>query len=282
MAKDHAFTGLNNYLGLVFDHDGTEDEAGKLYGAHNPLTSQLGFMYYGGVNAHYSVDRISTTSGEVLLTCEDGHGRMIRNAGETYKTISSSILAGAIAEGRGYNIKSYFFSEMLNYFLGINEDKWALSVIPDPYEGGTTTGGGYYDPGEQAQLMATAYEGWEFIGWMDHFGMIISDDPAFGFNMPDQHAHVEARFQLITTTSERQAPLLARVYPNPASDQLHLHVSKELIGSTYILSDMTGRVLLSAEIHNHVKPVNISQLNAGIYLIRFSEHDTKPIRIIKY
>lgn len=282
LAKDHAETALNNYLNLVFDHDGTDYEAGKIYGTHNPLSAQMGFMYYGGPNTHYSVDRMSTIHGEVLFTCEDGHGRMIRHKGETYKTISSSVLIGAFADGRGFNSKPYFFSEMLNYFLGINEDKWALSIAADPYEGGTTSGAAYYDAGEQAYLTATAHEGWEFIGWMDHFGMTISDDPDFVYTMPDQHAHLEARFQLITATAEMPAPMLARVYPNPASEQLSLHVSQKLIGSGYILSDLTGRVLMSGVIHDQANPVNISQLNAGVYLIRFIGYDAKPISIVKH
>jgi hypothetical protein len=88
-------------------------------GSSNPIVNQLEFNYYGGEDPHYSVDRMGTATGEILFHCENGHGRMILNEGETFKAISSSIVLGAMADGAGLNIKPYLIAEIVNYFMRI-------------------------------------------------------------------------------------------------------------------------------------------------------------------
>ncbi len=83
------------------------------------MVNQLEFNYYGGEDPHYSVDRMGSTTGEILFHCENGHGRMILNEGETFKAISSSIVLGAMADGSGLNIKPYLIAEIVNYFMRI-------------------------------------------------------------------------------------------------------------------------------------------------------------------
>jgi hypothetical protein len=56
-------------------------------------------------------------------------------------------------------------------------------VTVNSSEGGTVTGGGYYDGGDICVLTATPNEGFSFANWMEN-GRIISRDPVYSF-----HAH---------------------------------------------------------------------------------------------
>ena len=62
------------------------------------------------------------------------------------------------------------------------------------------------------------------------------------------------------------------VFPNPATDQLYF--KKE---SKFEIMDIQGRVLLKSE--KFVQSVNISQLESGIYFVKFE--DNRVVKFIK-
>ena len=55
-----------------------------------------------------------------------------------------------------------------------------------------------------------------------------------------------------------------RVYPNPAKDYLHIKTKQQ-----FEIIDLQGRVLLKSE--KTTKSININQLKAGIYFIKFED-----------
>jgi hypothetical protein len=58
------------------------------------------------------------------------------------------------------------------------------------------------------------------------------------------------------------------IYPNPASENLNLHVDATTI-SSYQIIDFLGRVVLSSDVNNlKLVKVNISSLNSGAYLVK--------------
>jgi hypothetical protein len=56
------------------------------------------------------------------------------------------------------------------------------------------------------------------------------------------------------------------VYPNPASDRLHV-VSSEPF-SRYILSNMLGQEVMNTEVHQNEVDITVSHLNKGLYLLK--------------
>ena len=42
-----------------------------------------------------------------------------------------------------------------------------ITATPDPPEGGTASGGGYFDPGQTCTVVATPADGWEFVRWSE-------------------------------------------------------------------------------------------------------------------
>jgi hypothetical protein len=117
---NHNNTEFFDYLGLQYIGDGIEQEVVKVKGGPNCLSSDRTFYYNGGYSPHYSIDRLESNGSQLLFSSEDGFGRMFINDDPSYKTISSSILLGAIATGDTLDLKAYIISEMVNTFLGYN------------------------------------------------------------------------------------------------------------------------------------------------------------------
>jgi len=108
-------------LGIGYLSPGGNFEVNSLLGTPGTMMTDLDVNYFGGSDPHYNVDRIETSSysSEYLFTSEDDFGRVIANEGVEFKTISSSILLGAMANSGYLNTKPYVISEIVNYFLDL-------------------------------------------------------------------------------------------------------------------------------------------------------------------
>ena len=117
---DYNNTEFFDYLGIEYLDDGSENEVVNLKGGCNNCSEDLKFDYLGGISPHHSVDRLDSDGSELLFSSEDGVGRVYINETDYYKIISSSVVIAAVANADSLNIKSYLFSEYINYFLGYN------------------------------------------------------------------------------------------------------------------------------------------------------------------
>ncbi|MBI9038881.1 MAG: T9SS type A sorting domain-containing protein [Bacteroidales bacterium] len=108
-------------LGIGYVGHGGDFEVNSLIGNPGSMMTDLDFNYFGGESPHYSVDRIETASysSELLFGSEDDFGRIIANETTEFKTVSSSIVLGAMANGDFLNLKPYVISEIVNYFLDL-------------------------------------------------------------------------------------------------------------------------------------------------------------------
>ncbi len=65
-----------------------------------------------------------------------------------------------------------------------------------------------------------------------------------------------------------------KIYPNPATDYLHVSVSSNLLNSALVIVDVTGKSVKSVDIADHtLQPVNIQNLKNGVYFIQSREGD---------
>ena len=108
-------------LGIGYLNPGGNFEVNSLLGNPGSMMTDLNINYFGGTDPHYSVDRLQTSSStsELLFSSEDGYGRVIANETDEFKTVSSSIMFGALANGDLLNLKPYVISEIVNYFLDL-------------------------------------------------------------------------------------------------------------------------------------------------------------------
>jgi hypothetical protein len=281
VAKNHANTSLNNYLGLNYLHDGTNWEVVSLGGTSNTLTDQLDFYYFGGPDPHYSVDRMSTSVGEIIFTCESGFGRMIKNEGATFKAITSSIILGALANGDGLSLKPYLISEIMNYFLGIGMDEYDVSLALSPEVGGEVLGAGEYLLGSYVEISAAAASGWAFVSWTNISGMVVSLDPYYSFSMPDYDLTLTANFEPLTGIDEQKPVTMFSINPNPVTDRAIIHVDHQFIGASYFIHDLSGKMAGTGILRSVKTSLDLQHLHPGVYVFSIADSANQSLKIIK-
>lgn len=103
--------------------------------------AEVNYLYAGGNDPHYSVDKLSANDADFLYCSETETGRVFSKTGENYKVVSSSTILGAMNNGSTLNIKPYYLSEIINYFLDVLyvsvEEHTARSILsynyPNPF-----------------------------------------------------------------------------------------------------------------------------------------------------
>jgi hypothetical protein len=76
------------------------------------------------------------------------------------------------------------------HFISSN---YLLSLEPNPLEGGTVSGGGFYPPGQNIEVSAVAGPTYNFVNWTLN-NAVISDSPVFDYTMPDENVVLQANF----------------------------------------------------------------------------------------
>lgn len=72
------------------------------------------------------------------------------------------------------------------------------------------------------------------------------------------------------------------LYPNPSSGLINISFPKEMIGSKYRITDMTGRVVLEgySDAGNQILELDVRNIKAGIYI--FETYDTKRVLVKRF
>jgi hypothetical protein len=73
-----------------------------------------------------------------------------------------------------------------------------------------------------------------------------------------------------------------KVFPNPATEVVSIIVGRELVGTPYSVIDNLGRIILSEIFSSEATSLNISDLPAGVYTIRYGGKNQKNLTIVKY
>lgn len=72
-------------------------------------------------------------------------------------------------------------------------DQFELQIVIDPEEGGSAEGAGFYDQYDFVTVTATPETDFEFIGWFDENGLLLSDEEEYTFQLTNNMI-VTARF----------------------------------------------------------------------------------------
>lgn len=70
-------------------------------------------------------------------------------------------------------------------------------------------------------------------------------------------------------------------YPNPVNDLITISSDKYLIGSTYEIFDLTGRLMLAGKFYNQTSQIDLSQLKTGVYLLQVGQNRSLKIKLSK-
>ncbi len=147
LAKDLEGTDLLEYLGIEYIDDGSINTIENLVGVDGNFADGLQFAYSFGSDADYLIDELNATSGELLFESQDGKGRVFTNQQENYRTISSSIVLGALFDGDSLNTKNYLMSQYIQFLTSgltsnsehvIQNKSILLENYPNPFNPETT------------------------------------------------------------------------------------------------------------------------------------------------
>ena len=88
------------------------------------------------------------------------------------------------------------------YIAHFSSENYIITATADPIEGGTVSGGGGFNYGDQCTLRATANPGYTFVNWTKN-GQQVSTNPTYTFNVTESAtyiAHFQAQSQQYTIT----------------------------------------------------------------------------------
>ena len=84
-------------------------------------------------------------------------------------------------------------------------ENYLITVLAQPQNGGTVSGGGHYYEGEPVTISATPNPNWDFIHWLEN-DTIYSEQPTFSFDADGDHTFI-AVFELNGATQEMTLPV---------------------------------------------------------------------------
>jgi len=119
IGEDHFGTGFWSYFGAEYLGQGSvHNEIELLLGNDSGFTSFTEFGYAAGTYADIYVNRLQTSSGNLLFTSQDQFERVISNQYNSYRTLASSVVFGAMSNGeivsKKYNLMSLYLSFLLD------------------------------------------------------------------------------------------------------------------------------------------------------------------------
>ena len=82
---------------------------------------------------------------------------------------------------------------------------------------------------------------------------------------------------LSTPSQQLQNTVVA--YPNPITDQLNVQVNANLVGQSYIISDINGRTIQNGVLLDEANAINFSNVTTGIYFLKLDNQ--KAVKLIK-
>ncbi len=81
-------------------------------------------------------------------------------------------------------------------------------------------------------------------------------------------------YSIIIKISSSLKKDLVTIYPNPASSKLVVTSGTDLINTTAVLSDISGRDIMQLSIRAQVSVIDINEMPQGIYVLRFANGST--------
>ena len=137
-----------------------------------------------------------------------------------------------------------------------------ITATVDPAEGGTATGGGTYNYGDEVTITVETNEDWAFRNWTEN-GVVLTEDKTFTFTATANRNFV-AHLEYTEGVDEFGSQTL--IYPNPVNDKLTIE-AREAISKVEIYNAMGALVYSQKDCTEKVE-ISTTDLPAGIYFVK--------------
>ena len=95
--------------------------------------------------------------------------------------------------------------------------------------------------------------------------------------------HVIDAVLLPPTSVEETLQLEAKVYPNPAQEQLNFKLPSYVNAAVVVVYNSMGQVVLNDQLNNGIQQLNISSLSQGTYTVEvIHQEKTFKTQFLKY
>ncbi len=191
--------------------------------------------------------------------------------GET-TTITATIAPNTSGATRNATITITQGSYTTTILVTQKDVQYTITVLSDNAEQGEVSGGGTFDEGTEIEILATAYNGYQFLAWDDN----NTDNPRTITVTED--ATYSASF-VENSGIEKNNVSKISIIPNPASDMIYI-TSSETISGIEIVNVM-GQVVFQMDANEGNAICNVSDLSNGMYFVRIYGNESNCIFIRK-
>jgi hypothetical protein len=268
IALDDCCVNLSYFNDIIFhEHTGMHlqirDHEGNILEEKNLADFLWAYVYtYDGVDEY----------GEPWEDPENAHPwfipyRIIRNPDQTYLITGMQHSDKFRSYGRGFLVKldqnldplwaRIFEIDKRNYIYGQNYNFLFNIVSTDE----SIFLGGSFVTAEYSNLVSPFYP--QNYPWDPFFRMDL-------FIPLDEHGCYEPGCHLSDNVSEWEWESFISMYPNPASDRLHISIERpaiEHLHKTLFISDMQGRGILTQSFTGNNLNVSLESFSPGVYLV---------------
>ena len=148
-----------------------------------------------------------------------------------------------------------------------------ITATVDPAEGGTATGSGTYNYGDEVTITVETNEDWAFQNWTEN-GVVVAEEKTFTF-IATANRNFVAHLMYTEGVGE-QSGNKTLIYPNPVNNKLTIE-AEQALGTVEIYNLMGALVYSQKDCANKVE-INTSDLTTGIYFIRMTNDKTSEAR----
>lgn len=150
-----------------------------------------------------------------------------------------------------------------NSFFGGNKRKIQVSLPYHQVEGITTSNGLKYYISNEEFVQAPYINSPQMLHTLD------------------LRSFLEGYLNNFVSLPEAQRNYSAKISPNPANDFINIKTDKYLSPGTYRIINQSGQIVLSGKLEQENNRVNISELSAGIYIIKIGNERQQSFKVIK-
>jgi hypothetical protein len=166
------------------------------------------------------------------------------------------------------------------HFISDDVTPYTLTLLVEPEEAGTVSGGGDFIYDENVTISASPNTGFAFVNWTSPDETVVSEDNPYTFNMPDNDYTLIANFIDVSNIEIDRAEQF-NVYPNPFSNILYFSNAHEINKVRFV--NIAGQIVSEIKL-NSEENINTSRLPNGFYMIIIETFEGDRIikKITKY
>lgn len=149
------------------------------------------------------------------------------------------------------------------YFVSEGTTLYTLTLNSLPIAGGSLTGAGEFEAGENVTINAVPNSGYAFVNWTDELSAVFATSGEYTFSMPANDLTLNANF-IDNSSVESNNFINQSVYPNPFFDRIIISEPENVKSVSF--TSVTGQ-LIDIIYNPETGHINTSDLPKGFYMI---------------